>query len=109
MFVWMRFTSSPLLVEHIVCEAHVLASAVGGLYSALGCWFLALDIGCGEMAASAIAYLLAFGAIPLPLMAEDASWIDIEVPEETTIAEEGCTFITSSTSPFWVVNAAQMA
>ena len=42
-------------------------------------------------------------------MTQDVARVHVEVPVQTAIAEEGGAFVTSTTSPFWVVDAAEVA
>ena len=105
----MRFPPTTLLIEDIVGEAHVLATGVGGLDTTLASRFLGFDICCVEVAAAAIAQLLALRARPGPDMAQDITRVHVEVAEEATIAEEGCAFVAAFTFPLRMIDAAQMA
>ena len=104
-----RFSSSPFLIKDVVCEAHILASRVRSFYTTLAGWLLGLDI-CGtEVAAAAIADFLALWTRPSPNVAQDVAGIHVEVAEETSIAEEGSTFIAASSFPLGMIDAAEMA
>jgi hypothetical protein len=108
-FRGLGLSTSPFLVKYIICKPHILASAVGSLDPTLAGWLLAFHVGCGEVTAPAVAYLLAFGAGPLAFVAKDVSRIHVKVAEKTAVAEERGTFVAPASLPFWVIDAAKMA
>lgn len=61
------------------------------------------------MATSTIAYFLTLRTRPLAFVAQDVARVHVEVSEQAAVAEEGGALIASPSTPFGMVDAAEMA